>query len=98
MDQLKDVRSLTFDERRPTDFGIVDGVAECVKGVREQARVGADQIKIFATGGVMEVTDRTGMQELSNDEIEAIFQEATKSGRFVAAHACWSARGDQILC
>ena len=85
-DMMKSVRALAF-AGQGLGYGIVDGVTECIKAVREQVRVGADQIKIWATGGVMEVTDRAGMQELSNEEITAIVNEANKSGRFVAAHA-----------
>lgn len=85
-DMLKSVRMLAFD-REDLGYGIVNGVTDCIKLVREQVRVGADQIKIWATGGVMEATERAGMQELSNEEIEAVVKEASKSGRFVAAHA-----------
>ncbi|MEM2958005.1 MAG: amidohydrolase family protein [Candidatus Jordarchaeaceae archaeon] len=90
MDVLKNVRSLAFDlpleytqNQRPT----ADGVEECIKVVREQIRVGADQIKMWATGGVMETTERALIREYSDEEIKAIVKEAKKSGRFVASHA-----------
>jgi imidazolonepropionase-like amidohydrolase len=90
MDVLKNVRSLAFDlpleytqNQRPT----ADGVEECIKVVREQIRVGADQIKMWATGGVMETTERALIREYSDEEIKAIVKEAKKAGRFVASHA-----------
>lgn len=85
-DMLKSVRALAT-LGRGLGYGMVDGVTECVKLVREQVRVGADQIKIWATGGVMEVSDRAGTQELSDEEITAIVKEANRFGIFVAAHA-----------
>lgn len=85
-DMLKSVRMLALD-RKDLDYGIVNGVDDCIKIVREHVRVGADLIKIWATGGVMEATERAGMQELSNEEIETIVKEAGKSGKFVVAHA-----------
>jgi imidazolonepropionase-like amidohydrolase len=85
-DMLKSVRAIAFD-REALGYGIVNGVIDCIKVVREHVRVGADLIKIWATGGVMEATERAGMQELSNEEIRAIVDESAKSGRYVAAHA-----------
>jgi len=85
-DMLKSVRAIAFD-KEAFGYGIVNGVTDCIKVVREHVRVGADLIKIWATGGVMEATERAGMQELSNEEIRAIVDESTKSGRYVAAHA-----------
>jgi len=85
-DMLKSVRALA-SMGQGLGYGMVDGVTECIKLVREQVRVGADQIKIWATGGVMEVSDRTGTQELSDEEITAIVKEAKRLGIFVAAHA-----------
>jgi imidazolonepropionase-like amidohydrolase len=90
MDVLKNVRTIAFDlppeytqQQRPT----ADGVAECIKVVRQQIRVGADQIKIWATGGVMETSERATIQEYSDEEIKTVVNEANRAGRFVAAHA-----------
>lgn len=88
VDHWKSVRTLAFEGMKETGRnGIADGVTECIKAVREQVRVGADLIKIFATGGVMEATVRAGMWELSEEEIAAACKEAKKSQRFVAVHA-----------
>jgi len=85
-DMTKSVRALALGGLS-NGYGIADGRTECIKAVRQQVRAGADQIKIWATGGVMEVADRVGTQELSNQEITAILDEAGKWGKFVAAHA-----------
>ena len=85
-DLLKTVRKITMDGQEEA-YGIADGVAECVKLVREQVKAGADFIKIFATGGAMEAVERAGTQEMSDEEISGIVKEAGRLGRFVAAHA-----------
>src|SRR5690606_24424334 len=67
--------------------GVCDGADECRKMVREQAKRGADVIKLTATGGVMSVTDRGVEQQFTDEEIEAIVSTAHGLGRKVAAHA-----------
>jgi len=88
-DSVKTVRVLAFEggKEEAKRHGIVDGVTECIRAVREMVRVGADWIKIWATGGVMEAEEKAGNWEFSDEEIKAIVKEATKCGRSVAAHA-----------
>jgi imidazolonepropionase-like amidohydrolase len=63
-----------------------DGVAGCLKAVRMQLRIGADVIKICASGGVMSEIDHPIHQQFSDDELRAIVEEATRADRIVAAH------------
>jgi len=67
--------------------GVADGVAEVVKAVREQAKYGARVIKICATAGVLSFDATVGAQQLSEEEMRAIVEEASRHGLRVAAHA-----------
>jgi len=88
VDSVKTVRLFAFEGKREAARpAIADGVTECIRSVRNQVRVGADWIKIWATGGVMEAEEKAGSWEFSDEEIRAIVKEATKCGRSVAAHA-----------
>lgn len=67
--------------------GIADGVAEVRKAVRYQIKYGARVIKISASGGVMSHSTEAGAQQYSDEELEAIVDEAHRAGIKVAAHA-----------
>jgi imidazolonepropionase-like amidohydrolase len=71
--------------------GIANGVSEVRKAVRYQIKYGAGQIKISATGGIMSHSTAPGAQQYSDEELEAIVDEAHRAGISVAAHAI----GDQ---
>jgi imidazolonepropionase-like amidohydrolase len=64
-----------------------DGPEDVRKAVREQLKMGADVVKIFATGGVMTPGVEPGSPQLTESEIRAAVEEARKAGRKVAAHA-----------
>lgn len=66
---------------------IVDGVPEMLKAVREELRLGADQIKLMVSGGVASPNDPLESLQFRTDEIEAACQEADNWGRYVCAHA-----------
>ncbi len=67
-------------------FQLCDGVAECLRGVRNQLRLGARVIKVCASGGVMSEVDHPLHQQFSDDELQAIVGEAARAERIVAAH------------
>jgi imidazolonepropionase-like amidohydrolase len=67
--------------------GIANGVPEVRKAVRYQIKYGARVIKISASGGVMSHSGLAGAQQYSDEEIEAIVDEAHRAGIKVAAHA-----------
>jgi imidazolonepropionase-like amidohydrolase len=73
----------------PPDFraGIADGPDEVRKAVRHQIKLGADVIKVCATGGVLSSGDGAGDPQLTVAELTAIVEEAGRAGRKVAAHA-----------
>ncbi len=66
--------------------GIANGVPEVRKAVRYQIKHGAGLIKISASGGVMSYNSSPGSQQYSDEELEAIVDEAHRAGVRVAAH------------
>ena len=67
--------------------GVVNGVAEARKAVRQRYKDGADLIKITATGGVLSVAKSGQNPQFMTDELEAIVQTAKDYGMTVAVHA-----------
>ncbi len=66
--------------------GVCNGVGECRAAVRYQIKYGADVIKFMPSGGVLSLADPVDAPELSQDEMNAIVEEAHHWGRKVAAH------------
>ncbi|MCC6971639.1 MAG: amidohydrolase family protein [Phycisphaerales bacterium] len=69
------------------DEGVADGVDECRKAVRNQIKLGADCIKLTATGGVLSVSSAGLAKHFFDDELAAIIDTAHAMGRKAAAHA-----------
>ena len=67
--------------------GVVNGVADAKKAVRQRYKNGADLIKITATGGVLSVAKSGQNPQFSLEEIKAICDTAKDYGFHVAAHA-----------
>lgn len=67
--------------------GVVNGVEEARKAVRQRYKNGADLIKITATGGVLSVAKSSSNPQFTVDEIQMITQTAKDYGFHVAAHA-----------
>lgn len=66
---------------------VADGVDEVRRAAREELQMGADQIKIMASGGVASPTDPVAAWGYSEDEIRAIVEEARARQTYVLAHA-----------
>ncbi|MEM9013470.1 MAG: amidohydrolase family protein [Pseudomonadota bacterium] len=66
---------------------VADGVEGVRKAAREQLRRGADQIKIFVSGGVSSPHDPLECDQYSPEEIRVIVEEATRRHTYVMAHA-----------
>lgn len=81
------VDARTSPLNNPLPSLICDGESECRKASRYALRMGADFIKIFATGGVASQRDRPEYPQLTDAEIKCIVEEAERAGRFVHAHA-----------
>jgi imidazolonepropionase-like amidohydrolase len=70
---------------------IVDGVDAMRRAVREELRLGARQIKIMASGGILSPADPVDNLQFSDEEIFAAVVEAAHHGSYVSAH-CHPAR------
>jgi imidazolonepropionase-like amidohydrolase len=67
--------------------GIADGPDGVARKVREERKLGVDQIKILPSGGVISVGDDPEHQLMSDAEIKAAIDTAHALGLKVAAHA-----------
>ena len=67
--------------------GIVDGVDECRKRVRELIRNGANVIKVNTSGGVFSPRDNPAHAHFTMAELTTMVDEATRAGSYVMAHA-----------
>ncbi len=74
-------------EKAKKEEGVGDGALELRHQVRRQRKYGAEVIKVCATGGVFSRNTEPGQQQLSEDELRAIADEAHQWGLKVAAHA-----------
>jgi imidazolonepropionase-like amidohydrolase len=66
---------------------VADGVDEIRKAVRLRVKNGADLIKVIATAGVLTEEGSAGAPQYSQQELDAVVQEATMWEKKVAAHA-----------
>lgn len=66
---------------------LADGPEEMRKAVREQLRQGADQIKLFVSGGVLSPSDPIWMNQFALEEIRVAVEEAATRRTYVMAHA-----------
>ncbi len=67
--------------------GVVNGVDDAAKAVRQNYKNGSDLIKITATGGVLSVAKSSSNPQFTEEEIRAITTTAKDYGFHVAAHA-----------
>jgi imidazolonepropionase-like amidohydrolase len=67
--------------------GVVNGLDDARRAVRQRYKDGADVIKITATGGVLSVAASGQNPQFTEEEIRAIVQIAADNGFKVAAHA-----------
>jgi len=69
------------------DRGVVNGVEDCKKAVRQRYKDGSDLIKITATGGVLSLAKNGSNPQFTEEEIRAVVETAKDYGFTVAAHA-----------
>ena len=67
--------------------GVADGVDDIRKLIRFEVKNGADVIKLAATAGVLTEEESVGAPQYSQEEMNAVVEEAAMWGRRVAAHA-----------
>lgn len=66
---------------------IADGVPEVRRAARDEIRLGADHIKIMASGGVASAADPIDFLQYSVEELDAFVDEARRAKTYVMAHA-----------
>ena len=85
-DPSNGVRKEIMGDPGPAE-GVVNGVEDAKKAVRQRYKNGADLIKITATGGVLSMAKNGQNPQFTIDEIKAICETAKDYDMHVAAHA-----------
>jgi imidazolonepropionase-like amidohydrolase len=85
-DRIGGYRQGLFPESSP-DIGVINGPEEARRAVRLAVKYGADVIKTCATGGVLSLTDDVDTPQLTQEELNALVDEAHALRRKAAAHA-----------
>ena len=82
-----------YDDRPPRSIpgilaapAVCDGVDAVRAAARQQLRLGATQVKLMASGGVMSPTDELESLQFTVSEMQAAVHEATAAGKYALAH------------
>jgi len=67
--------------------GIANGVEQIREKIRFEVKYGADLIKVLASAGVLSEEESVGAPQYTQEELNAVVEEAAMWGRKVAAHA-----------
>jgi len=76
-----------FGRETGIEDGVINSADEARKAVRFNIKYGADVIKTCATGGVLSLTDDVDTPQLTQEELNALVDEAHALRRKTAAHA-----------
>ncbi len=82
-----DVNYYSPEQKLIADGLIVDGVDEIRKAIRNEAKYGADWVKVLVTGAFMSVGDNPRNVQFSEEEFRAVIEEAARQDMPVMAHA-----------
>ncbi len=85
-DPTNGVRADMMGDPGPKE-GVVNGVEDAKKAVRQRYKEGSDLIKITATGGVLSVAKSGQNPQFTEEEIRAVVEAAKDYDFHVAAHA-----------
>jgi imidazolonepropionase-like amidohydrolase len=86
-DDFSGYRYNLFGREPSIEDGVADGPTAIRKAVRWVVKNGADVVKVHMTGGVLSLTDDVNRPQLTQDEVDALVEEAHALGRRTAAHA-----------
>jgi imidazolonepropionase-like amidohydrolase len=86
-DDFSGYRYNLFGREPGIEDGVANGPVEIRKAVRWVIKNGADVVKVHVTGGVLSLTDDVNTPQLTQEEINALVDEAHALGRKAAAHA-----------
>ncbi len=67
--------------------GVINGIDDARKAVRQRYKDGSDLVKITATGGVLSVAKNSQNPQFTEEEIRVIVDTAKDYDMYVAAHA-----------
>ncbi len=76
-----------FGKETGIEEGIAAGADQFRDAVRFQVKYGADVIKVCATGGVLSLSDEVDTPQITQEEMNAIVDEAHRLHKKTAAHA-----------
>jgi imidazolonepropionase-like amidohydrolase len=82
-----DVNYFSSEQSIVADGLIVDGPDEIRKAIRTEAKYGSDWVKVLVTGAFMSVGDSPKAVQFSEQELQAVMDEANRQGMPVMAHA-----------
>jgi imidazolonepropionase-like amidohydrolase len=74
-------------DRPEETYNVADGPDAIRRAVRTNVRNGADVIKVCATGGVLSLNYDVDSPQLTQDELNALVDQAHAMGKKAAAHA-----------
>ena len=86
-DDFSGYRYNLFGREPGIEDGVADGPEQIRKAVRWVVKNGADVVKVHVTGGVLSLTDDVYTPQLTQQEVNALVDEAHSLGRKTAAHA-----------
>ena len=76
-----------FGKETGPEVGVINGPDEARRAVRLDVKYGADIIKTCATGGVLSLADDVDTPQMTQEELNALVDEAHALRRKTAAHA-----------
>ena len=82
-----DINYFSSEQSPIADGLVVDGPEEIRKAIRTEAKYGADWVKVLVTGAFMSVGDSPKAVQFSEEEFQAVMDEANRQGMPVMAHA-----------
>jgi imidazolonepropionase-like amidohydrolase len=86
-DPTNGYRPDVFDRSTGIEAAVANGADAVRAAVRRNIKDGADVIKVCATGGVLSLNDDVQSPQLTQEELNALVDEAHARGRRAAAHA-----------
>lgn len=86
-DRLSGYRAGLFGRESGPMDGVINGADQAREAVRLDHKYGADMIKVCATGGVLSPNDAVDTAQLTQEELNAIVDEAHALRLKTAAHA-----------
>jgi len=86
-DDQNGMRAGLFGPENGIEKGVINSPEEGRRAVRYNIKYGADVIKVCATGGVLSLTDPPDVAQLTQEELNAIVDEAHTLRKKTAAHA-----------